>query len=79
MQQKRNEWNPNTIIKALKGDNMVHVGGAWISQNVISVYCSQAIAQLIPADISLSLGRAINGYYSSKFARFRMLDVATRG
>lgn len=56
---------------------MVHVGGAWISQNVISVYCSQAIAQLIPADISLSLSCAMNGYYSSKFARFWMLDVAT--
>lgn len=58
---------------------MVHVGGAQISQNIISVYCSQVIAQLIPADISLSLCRAINGYYCSNFARFWMLDVNTRG
>lgn len=67
------------LVKALKGDNMMHVGGAPISQNVISVYCSQVIAQLIPAGIWLSLCRAINGYYSSKFARSRMLEVNTSG
>lgn len=49
----------------------MHVGRAWISQNVISVYCSQVAAQLIPDDISLSSSPSINGYYSSKFINRR--------
>lgn len=40
---------------------------AWISPNVISVYCSQVGAQLIPSDISLSSSPSTDGYYSSKF------------
>lgn len=52
----------------------MHVGQAWISQNVISVYCSQVAAQLIPDDISLSSSPSINGYYSSKF-----INRGTRG
>lgn len=40
---------------------------AWVSPNVISVYCSQVAAQLIPGDISSSSSPSTDGYYSSKF------------
>lgn len=55
---------------------------AWISANVISVYCSQVGAQLIPGDISSSSSPSSDGYYSSKFingsaARPRQLGAVT--
>lgn len=55
---------------------------AWISPNVISVYCSQVAAQLIPGDISSSSSPSTDGYYSSKFingsaARPRQLGAVT--
>lgn len=67
-------WSLN-LIKSWKWDNTIHVGEAWISWNVISVYCSQVFAQLIPNDISLSFSHVINGYYSSKCACCRILNM----